>query len=529
MKKVFDNMSNYIIVFNKERKIKYCNSIILNKLNYKLEELEDKSINEKLLYNNHIIKDLDENFKLISENENIYELITKEKNIIELRGKVLQTMWNSEEVFFMILDEYSELYKRNSIIKNLKSELDEAITKYIESEEQISLLLESTTDLLAFIDKEGNILRAGSEWKKCLGWDEDDFKVLKWQDLFHPDEVADALKIARSCRGENNVAKNVNRCRCKNGKYKVIYWKSTYIKDKDIYIGAGSDITVEKMLEQERKKYEEAFHSEYIKNEFLANISHEFKTPLNITLSAIQLINHGIKNGYIKSDNKFDLDKYINSIKQNSYRLLRLVNNILDVSKIDMGYYNVNLENCNIVYLIEDIITTVVNYIEGKNISITFDTEFEEIIVACDKEKIERIVLNLISNAIKYTSKDKSKQGKIYINLNLYENFVRVSIKDNGIGIPKEQCESIFNKFKRIDTTFNRQVEGSGIGLSLVKALIELQGGSIEVYSEVGQGTEFIFYIPIGLVDEENISSFDITGASAIEKCDVEFSDIYDF
>ena len=113
-------------------------------------------------------------------------------------------------------------------------------------------------------------------------------------------------------------------------------------------------------------------------------MSHEFKTPLNIIFSALQLIEHGIKNNDIKFYNEFNLEKYITSIRQNSYRLLRLVNNILDISRFNMGYFDLNLENCNIVYLVEDIVTSIVKYIEGKNIDLIFDTEFEEIILACD-------------------------------------------------------------------------------------------------------------------------------------------------
>ena len=117
-------------------------------------------------------------------------------------------------------------------------------------------------------------------------------------------------------------------------------------------------------------------------------MSHEFKTPLNIIFSALQLIEHGIKNNDIKVYNEFNLEKYITSIRQNSYRLLRLVNNILDISRFNMGYFDLNLENCNIVYLVEDIVTSIVKYVEGKNIDLIFDTEFEEIILDMEKLKL---------------------------------------------------------------------------------------------------------------------------------------------
>lgn len=258
-------------------------------------------------------------------------------------------------------------------------------------------------------------------------------------------------------------------------------------------------------------------------------MSHEFKTPLNIIFSALQLIEHGIKNNQIISVDSFNLDKYINSIKQNSYRLLRLVTNIIDASEFDMGYYNLNMKNCNIVYLVEDMVTSVISYVEGKNIEITFDTEVEEIMLACDQEKIERIVLNLISNAIKYTSKDNTKVGKIDVSLSIDNGYVLISIKDNGIGISQEEIGIIFNRFKRINNKLNRMTEGSGIGLALVKSLVEMHDGEIKVKSEIGQGAEFIFSIPIRTVNEYSMEHREMIKSTKIERCTVEFSDIYEF
>lgn len=262
---------------------------------------------------------------------------------------------------------------------------------------------------------------------------------------------------------------------------------------------------------------------------FFSNMSHEFKTPLNIIFSALQLIEHGIKNNDIKVYNEFNLEKYITSIRQNSYRLLRLVNNILDISRFNMGYFDLNLENCNIVYLVEDIVTSIVKYIEGKNIDLIFDTEFEEIILACDSEKIERIILNLISNSIKYTIKEQTRHGKIEVDLSVRNNEVLIAVKDNGIGISKEEIELIFNKFKRVDNKLNRKTEGSGIGLSLVKALVEMHKGKIWAESEVGKGTKIVFSIPIKTVNEYSVYNNEIVKLESTEKCNLEFSDIYEF
>lgn len=531
MEKIFEDISDYIVVINDYKIIKFCNKKFAEKLNYKKEELIGINLEDDLLANGKLFWSIKHSYELLNENDNIYSFISKENCIISFIGKVYKTKWNNEEVYLMRFDsnQYYDKDKLDNIINKLYRDLQLAVDKYEGAEAKISMLLNTSTDLLGFLDKHGKIIRVNQEWQKCLGWTDEDFKNIMWQDLFHPDEKEDIIAMVRASKIEGKLCESTNRCRCKNGEYKIIYWKGIYVDEWQIFVGSGSDITEEKKYESESKKYEEAFHTELIKNEFFTNMSHEFKTPLNITFSAIQLIEHGIRCNQITSIDSFNLDKYINSIKQNSYRLLRLVNNIMDVSIFDMGYYNLNMKNCNIVYLVEDMVMSVVSYVEGKNIEITFDTEVEEIILACDQEKIERIVLNLISNAIKYTSMDKSKVGKIDVNLSIEKGYVLISIKDNGIGISQEEIGIIFNRFKRVNNNLNRMTEGSGIGLALVKSLVEMHDGEIRVNSEIGAGSQFIFSIPIKTVNDYSTQHREMVKSSKIERCNVEFSDIYEF
>jgi len=140
-----------------------------------------------------------------------------------------------------------------------------------------------------------------------------------------------------------------------------------------------------------------------LQGEFLVNISHELKTPLNVIFSTAQLFAMYCKHGTL--DNKKDLIiKYIESIKKNSYRLSKLINNVVDLSKIDAGFFELNLSNNNIVEVVEEIVMSVTDFIDNKGLNIIFDTDIEEKNIACDPEKIERIVLNLISNAIKFSN-----------------------------------------------------------------------------------------------------------------------------
>ena len=212
-------------------------------------------------------------------------------------------------------------------------------------------------------------------------------------------------------------------------------------------------------------------------------------------------------------------------MKQNCYRLLRLVNNIIDITKIDSGYFDINEQNINVISLIENITLSVADYIENKGLSIVFDTIVEEKIIACDPEKMERIILNILSNAVKFTSSG----GEIMVNIEDCIENVCIRIKDTGRGIPADKLKSIFERFVQVDKSLTRDHEGSGIGLSLVKCLVELHGGTISVKSKENYGAEFIIYLPCRLVNEYNdkITFCDSIDEDFIEKINLEFSDIY--
>ena len=293
-----------------------------------------------------------------------------------------------------------------------------------------------------------------------------------------------------------------------------------YVKDKNVFMSTGIDVTSRKEVEVEKKKLEEAIHLESIRNEFFGNISHEFKTPLNIILGIVQLIDKNIELDNITKEN---LIRHVYIMKQNSYRLLRLVNNLIDISRIDIGYYNLQPSNYNIVKVIEDITLSIAEYVKHKKINLIFNTDVEEITLACDPDKIERVMLNLLSNAIKYTDDN----GDIYVSLNKVNEDVVVSVKDSGVGIPNDKLELIFDRFGQANDILSRRCEGSGIGLSIVKSIVEMHGGKIEVFSEIGKGSEFVFNIPIKILEEENVILTCDNKDYHVEKCNIEFSDIY--
>ena len=271
-------------------------------------------------------------------------------------------------------------------------------------------------------------------------------------------------------------------------------------------------------------KYKEIKEIEKAKSQFFANLSHEIKTPINIIYSCIQLLEVNKINGEKALSD--DYNKYDNTLKQNCYRLLRLVNNLVDMTKIDSGYMKLIFINCEIVSLVEDITLSIIPYVESKNINIVFDTYIEELEIRCDPESMERVILNLLSNAIKFTNKD----GNISVIVEADDKYLFIRVKDDGIGISKDIREDIFSRFVQEDKSLNRKNEGSGIGLALVKSLVELHDG--EVYLEdVSEGSEFVVKLPNIKINEEvnnHNRVMDVESKPLVQKINIEFSDIYE-
>lgn len=278
------------------------------------------------------------------------------------------------------------------------------------------------------------------------------------------------------------------------------------------------------LINEKKTELEDNIKIESMKMEFLSNISHEFRTPINIILSTVQLLNlYNQGNNISFSNEKYK--EYLNILKQNSYRLLRLVNNIMDTAKINSSFYDLKLGNYDIVSIVENITMSTVQYANEKQRNIIFDTDIEELILACDQDKIERIMLNLISNAIKFSDYNTDIEIKIKMRVDL--NKVFISVKNYGEKIDYNDRERIFGKFSQIDDSLTRRKEGSGIGLFLSRKFVEMHGGKIYL-DNIDKGTQFTFYLPIKTIEEEIISKTITNESSLIERCNIEFSDIYD-
>lgn len=277
-----------------------------------------------------------------------------------------------------------------------------------------------------------------------------------------------------------------------------------------------SDVT------QEMKARKEMQDLLKIQDEVFANVSHELKTPLSVIFSTIQLLELYIQRDALDA-NKYSISKSVRTIKQNCYRFTKLINNIVDLSKIDSGFFKLDLSNENIVDIVENIVQSIAEYIRGKGLSVVFDTDVEEKIIACDPGKIERILLNLISNAIKFSN----PQGTITVSVSDLADQIEIAVQDTGIGIDEKYLDAIFERFNQVDKTLTRNAEGSGIGLSLVKSIVDLHGGTVSAESEVGQGSTFRVRLPVRTVEQSSEKNSKIPLVNKVELINIEFSDIY--
>lgn len=281
------------------------------------------------------------------------------------------------------------------------------------------------------------------------------------------------------------------------------------------------DLTYKKISEMAEKEILDRFKADKIKTEFFANMSHELKTPLNVISSSNQLLEYNYKNSKVKDYND-NIKYHINLVRQSSYRIQRLIGNIIDLTKMESGFYNIKLSKHNVVNVVEDLFMKTEKYSSKKDISIIFDTDNEEIYTYIDRIEIERVMLNLLSNCIKFTPNG----GEIRVNMYDKENEFKIVVEDNGIGIPENKIGLIFEEFGQADKTLSRNSEGSGIGLSIVKNLIELHDGNIRVKSKENKGTQFIITIPIKNTIKEFYQE-DKRIYNIEEKISIEFSDIY--
>lgn len=259
-------------------------------------------------------------------------------------------------------------------------------------------------------------------------------------------------------------------------------------------------------LKLERVQTESLRKLDHLKSQFFANISHEFRTPLTLILGQIEIV--------LTSDIDRKEKRKLEMATKNANRLLTLINQLLDLSKLEAGKMEMNSEQHNIVSFLKSLLYSFETLAESKEINLVFKSESERIQVVFDSEKLERVFLNLITNAFKFTNPG----GEIGIEVKkISDKIIEIRVKDSGIGISQDRIGNIFDRFYQVDSSSTRSHEGTGIGLALVNEFVKLHNGYIDVQSQFADneedqqsGTEFIIHLPIGHIESEQVNSTEL-------------------
>lgn len=409
--------------------------------------------------------------------------------------------------------------KRNAFLQKETEIYKQKELEYLE-------LLDGSAEGSWIFDFKNRTLECSPQWIRRLGGENlSNEDVYQYMDsLIHPDDIEKAhQEMNRVKREKLSKYKVEYRIKTMDSGYiwvlnqaKVIFNEEGWIQK--IY-GTSMDITDRKNMElQFQKQAEELEQKNRLITDFFINISHEFKTPLSILMLGLELMETSAD---MAENSELDFKKHLKVMKQNSYRLGRLVFNLLDISKLDSGFMMPKWENVDIVLILRNIYESTCDYIRQKNLILNLSVPVEEKFMYTDSFMLERIVLNLLSNAIKHTPQG----GQIDLKMQDFKNKIIISLEDNGEGIPEDKKGIIFDRFAQVDTSLSRPCEGCGIGLALSKSLAELLRGQIAFESTEGEGSIFMIELPV--IEMDNIPRVVFhNGMQLDNRIQLEFSDI---
>ncbi|MGL5753236.1 MAG: ATP-binding protein, partial [Paraclostridium sp.] len=486
-RRLMDVLKDGVIIHDIDN-INYINDAAINMLNLKSE----KTCNTISILKNYIEKEsipsLMENIKFIYDNES-QRITSKVKTKDGLHIELITTKININNKQMLL-----------TITIDITS-MEKALIELEDSRKSYKMLIQNLPEGIVVIDKKN---------KNYIYQNRAMIKILKKISM---DSVSKIINNYIS----NETYGITKRYNFKNKEISSISLTIIDSKDESQLVGVIRCLDEEEKTKERLKELDSIKMQYEVKNEFITTISQNLKTPITTIATANNLLD----------SNKFKYNsRYINNytklIKRNCYRLQRLINNMNEIVEIEKGFYCLEYTNCDIVKFIKDIVDSTNSYLEDKGVKIELKTQINKKVMKIDTDKIERVILNLLSNAIKF-----SEQGSdIKVIMIESDEYINISVEDNGVGIHKDKLNYIFNKFAQIDKTLSRNTEGSGVGLSLVKRFVELHNGKIEVNSQEGKGSKFTVKLNNNKCKlKESIPA--IKHRLDNEKLHIEFADIY--
>jgi PAS domain S-box-containing protein len=374
------------------------------------------------------------------------------------------------------------------------------------TERRFRELLEAAPDAIIEVDRDGRIVLLNLVTEKMFGYSREEL-LGKTVELLVPDSVRAGHVRHREGYWNHPATRPMGSglalqgCRKDGSRFPVEISLSPVHSEEGLRITAVIRDTSERkrtedQLRAMRENYtrelelrnREVERANQLKSEFLASMSHELRTPLHTVIGFAELLNEELE-GPLNEKQK----RFIGHIHKDSMHLLELINDVLDLSKIEAGKLRIQREVFDLKTCVEETVASVRPGAAIKSIAIETDIAVSTAIYA-DRVRFKQILYNLLSNAVKFTT----ERGRICVEARLRQEFLEISVTDTGIGIPKDQQDAIFDKFYQVGSTTKGVREGTGLGLAITKALIEEHGGQISVDSEIGKGSRFTFTIAIG-------------------------------
>lgn len=401
----------------------------------------------------------------ITERKKIEERIKVYMEQIEgVNDKLRETMNDVQERDQRLLDTAEELVKQRNRLNAIVQGMGEGVL-VINEKREIDLMNETAKELLGY----GRDEEVPDSYKK--------FFVLQ---LLREMQAAESKAALAAADGEIKVIKKeIHLERPREIILMVTLARLSARIENPPFVAVLRDVTFEKKVEK-------------MKSDFVANVSHEIRSPMAPMKDALGIVLDGTA-GPINDEQK----KFLSLVNMNMERLIRLINDLLDLSKIEAGKMELKTQSVDIVKMLKDSVDSIKVYAAKKNIKLTFNSDLESQSMMCDPDRITQVIINLVMNAIKFTPENGAVSVKVSGYPSVQENSaVNVAVSDTGPGLAAEEVDVLFNRFKQLVST--ERVKGTGLGLSISKALVEMHGGRMWVESEPGRGATFNFTLPIG-------------------------------
>lgn len=438
-----------------------------------------------------------------------------DRNIISMKA-------DQNSVYYTALDNYFGIHSDDLIVETIPSwiprmalvvlgvllflfavsvtsrlEVSRQTKKLLESEKRYETLARVTPVGIFRTDVDGKTTYVNETWSQISGLSFDKAIGDGWQNGVHPDDKGLLVKNWELVTSLSKISTADYRFVHADGSVVWVIGQAVpeYNAKNELigYVGTITDITERKKVEELKVAVAKAESADKLKSAFLATMSHELRTPLNSIIGFT-----GILLQKLVGPLSPEQEKQLKMVQSSALHLLNLINDVLDISKIEADQVTITNEEFEINQVFSQCIEKIQPLAKTKGLKLTKNVGHQPLNLVTDKRRVEQILINLLNNAVKFT-----ESGEVVLISKLEGQYLRISIKDTGIGISTENVHTLFMPFKQIDTGLTRKYEGTGLGLSICKRLVELLGGSIWVESEIGIGSEFIFTLPIHRSENE--------------------------